>query len=103
MVINYVRYYLYKYHMSGQGAIILLTQSGGYDNPVDLIKKNADYLSHHFTTRLWAISHNPEVLNALKVVMNLHVSDDLLQSFHGAVSDVSHTNNYNDKYIKMID
>jgi len=71
----------------------LLTKSGGYANPIDLVVKNSDYLSHHFTTRLWSLSENPEVLNALKVVMNLNGSDDLLRSFHSIVTDVSLTNN----------
>lgn len=68
---------------------MLLAQSGGYNNPVDLVVKNSDYLSHHFTTRLWSISDHPEVLNALKVVMNLYGSDKLLQSFHTIVTDVN--------------
>lgn len=76
-------------HTLGQGAISLLAQSGGYNNPIDLVIQNSDYLSHHFTTRLWSISEHPEVLNALKVVMNLYGSNQLLQSFHTAITDVN--------------
>lgn len=74
--------------LAGQGAIALLAHSGGYSNPIDLVIKNSDYLSHHFTNKLWSLSKHPEVLNALKVVMNLNNSDDLLQSFHTMVTDV---------------
>lgn len=88
--------------MLGQGAITLLAQSGGYDNPIDLVVKNSDYLSHHFTTRLWSLSEYPEVLNALKVVMNLHGSDDLLRSFHAIITEVKLIIViYNDKCIKI--
>lgn len=75
--------------VTGQGAITLLARSGGYNDPIDLVVKNSDYLSHHFTTRLWSLSEHPEVLNALKVMMNLNGSDDLLRSFHSIVTDVS--------------
>lgn len=75
--------------MSGQRAIALLAQTGGYNSPIDIVVKNSDYLSHHFTTRLWSLHEHPEVLNALKVVMNLNGSDDLLRSFHTIVTDVS--------------
>lgn len=68
---------------------MLISQSGGYNDPIDLVVKNSDYLSHHFTSRLWSLSEYPEVLNALKVVMNLHGSDHLLRSFHSIVTDVS--------------
>lgn len=81
-------------YVTGQGAIALLAQSGGYNDPIDLVVKNSDYLSHHFTTRLWSLSEHPEVLNALKVMMNLNGSDGLLQSFHTIVTDVSQTNNH---------
>ncbi|XP_060879820.1 TELO2-interacting protein 1 homolog isoform X1 [Metopolophium dirhodum] len=74
--------------LAGQGAITLLARSGGYSNPIDLVVKNSDYLSHHFTNKLWSLSKHPEVLNALKVVMNLNGSDDLLQSFHTMVTEV---------------
>lgn len=76
----------------GQGAIALLVQSGGYNKPIDLVTKNSDYLSHHFTTKLWSLNEYPEVLNALKVMMNINNSDDLLQSFHAIVTDASETN-----------
>lgn len=89
-------YYVYFQYTLGQEAIILLAQSGGYDNPIHLVVKNSDYLSHHFTTRLWSISDHPEVLNALKVVMNLQGSSELLQSFHSVVTDVNKT-----KYFKF--
>lgn len=81
--------YFHKVITLGQGAVTVLAQSCGYNNPVDFVVKNSDYLSHHFTTRLWSLSENLEVLNALKVVMNLNGSDDLLQSFHSIVTDVS--------------
>ncbi|VVC45407.1 Hypothetical protein CINCED_3A002913 [Cinara cedri] len=74
--------------LAGQGAIALLVQTGRYNNPIDLVTKNSDYLSHHFTTKLWSLSEYPEVLNALKVMMNVNNSDDLLQSFHTIVTDV---------------
>lgn len=67
----------------------MLAQSGGFNNPIDLVVKNSDYLSHHFTTRLWLLNEHPEVLNALKVVMNINGSDYLLKSFHTIVTDVS--------------
>ncbi|XP_027842762.2 TELO2-interacting protein 1 homolog [Aphis gossypii] len=74
--------------LAGQSAITLLAHSGGYRDPIDLVIKNSDYLSHHFTNKLWSISKHPEVLNALKVVMNLNSGDDLLQSFHTMVTEV---------------
>uniref|UniRef100_A0A2H8TQG4 TELO2-interacting protein 1 n=2 Tax=Melanaphis sacchari TaxID=742174 RepID=A0A2H8TQG4_9HEMI len=74
--------------LAGQAAISLLACSGGYSDPIDLVVKNSDYLSHHFTNKLWSLSKHPEVLNALKVVMNLNNSDDLLQSFHTMVTEV---------------
>lgn len=88
---NYNNYF-HKVITLGQRAVTLLAQSCGYNNPVDLVVKNSDYLSHHFTTKLWSLSENPEVLNALKVVTNLNGSDDLLQSFHSIVTDVSQKN-----------
>jgi len=75
--------------MLGQQAITLLAQSGGYRDPIDLVVNNSDYLSHHFTTKLWLLNDYPEVLNALKVVMNLNGSDDLLKSFHTIVTEVN--------------
>lgn len=78
----------------GQGAIALLVQSGNYNDPIDIVTKNSDYLSHHFTTKLWLLNEYPEVLNALKVMMNINNNDDLLQSFHTLVTNVSETSVY---------
>lgn len=93
-ILLYIIYILLHFYVSllyiiGQIAIILLAQSGGYNDPVDLVVKNTDYLSHHFTTKLWSLSQYPEVLNALKVVMNLNGSNDLLKSFHTIVTNVN--------------
>lgn len=78
----------------GQGAIALLVQSGNYNDPIDIVTKNSDYLSHHFTTKLWLLNEYPEVLNALKVMMNINNSDDLLQTFHTLVTNVSEISVY---------
>ncbi|XP_050436981.1 TELO2-interacting protein 1 homolog [Adelges cooleyi] len=74
--------------LAGQTAISLISKSGGYKDPVDLVIKNSDYLSHHFTTKLWLLRDHPEVLNALGVVMNINNNDNLLHSFHAIVTDV---------------
>ncbi|XP_050532254.1 TELO2-interacting protein 1 homolog [Daktulosphaira vitifoliae] len=74
--------------LAGEKAIVLLSKSGGYKDPVDIIIQNSDYLSHHFSSKLWTLCDHPEVLNALSVVMNIGVNENLLRSFHAIVTDV---------------